>query len=519
MRLDALINKNYDLLTANDREIANTIFREKKAVREMNSTQLSSFLNISRTTLVRFMKKLGIGTFAEFRLLLEEEQGSRNDMSFGMSDVLDHYHAVIDELKKHDYSRVCRMISGADTIYLYGSGNEQKAVAEEFKRIFLIFGKYCVDLFDLGEVEFARERFKENDLFVAISLSGESSEAIRVMRCVQGAEIRTLSLTRWANNSLARMCQENLYVGTRTVYQTERESYEMVAAFYILLDILTVRYLENTSPAGADTGTEEKGKGKRKGAVRAGGRIEELLNSRYDSFSENEKYICHYLTGHYRECAVDTIAEFAEKCSVSQTMLVRFAKKLGMSGYGELKARLKIDLEENPVSSEGLMEKVTQSYYKMMDDLVKRDMTGIFESLERAERVFIYGSGSSQTRAASEMKRIFLPVKEMVHIHGHDMCRALQKTAGDKDLVILISLSGESQAVVELGRALRTNHVPAVSITRLKNNTLASLCSENLYINSIQMPVEYDVEYEIATPYFILIEFLYLSYRNYLSLK
>ena len=29
MRLEALINKNYDLLTANDREIANTIFREK----------------------------------------------------------------------------------------------------------------------------------------------------------------------------------------------------------------------------------------------------------------------------------------------------------------------------------------------------------------------------------------------------------------------------------------------------------------------------------------------------------
>ena len=77
-----------------------------------------------------------------------------------------------------------------------------------------------------------------------------------------------------------------------------------------------------------------------------------------------------------------------EECSVSQTMLVRFAKKLGMSGYGELKARLKIDLEENPVSSEGLMEKVTQSYYKMMDDLVKRDMTGIFENLEQAERVF-----------------------------------------------------------------------------------------------------------------------------------
>ncbi len=244
MRLEALINKNYDLLTANDREIANTIFREKHTVRKMNSTQLSEFLNISRTTLVRFMKKLGIGTFAEFRLLLSEKGEQQKNTVFRMSDIVDNYHAMIEELKDHDYSRVCRMISEADAIYLYGSGNEQKAVAEEFRRIFLIFGKYCVDLFDLGEVELARERFRENDLFAAISLSGESAEAIRVMRCVRGVEIRTLSLTRWANNTLARMCQENLYVGTRTVYQTGRESSEMVAAFYILLDILTVRYME-----------------------------------------------------------------------------------------------------------------------------------------------------------------------------------------------------------------------------------------------------------------------------------
>lgn len=246
-------------------------------------------------------------------------------------------------------------------------------------------------------------------------------------------------------------------------------------------------------------------------------RVEELLNSHYDSMNENEKYICHYLTGHYRECAGSTISEFARHCSVSTTMLVRFAKHLGLSGYGELKARLKIELEEKTVSAEGLMEKVTRSYHKMMDELMKKDLTGIFEKLDSAERVFIYGSGSSQTRAASEMKRIFLPVKEMVHIHGHDMCLALQNITKPGDLVILISLSGESEAVVELAAALRTKQAATVSITRLKNNTLASLCDENLYINSIQMPVEYGMEYEISTPYFILIEFLYLSYCNYRS--
>lgn len=243
-------------------------------------------------------------------------------------------------------------------------------------------------------------------------------------------------------------------------------------------------------------------------------RIEELLNLYYDEFGENEKYVCHYLGSHYEDCASQTIEAFAGGCGVSKTLLVRFAKKLGLSGYRELKARIQIELREKESSVDGLLQTMTDSYHKMMDDLVRKDLSGFFEKLYRAERVFVYGSGSSQARAASEMKRIFLPVKEMIHLSGHDLRHALQKITTPGDLVIIISLSGESEAVVELAKVLRTNRVPAVSITRLKRNTLASLCEENLYINSIQLPVRYGIEYEFTTPYFILIEYLYLSYQN-----
>lgn len=244
-------------------------------------------------------------------------------------------------------------------------------------------------------------------------------------------------------------------------------------------------------------------------------RIEELLNSHYEIFSENEKYVCHYLNSHYRDCIRKTIDEFANDCSVSKTLLVRFAKKLGLSGYSELKARLKLEMQENPAKTKGLMNQVTDSYHKMIDDFMNQNLNGLFDRIDRADRVFIYGSGSAQTRVASEMKRIFLPAKEMIHLQGHDMCRALEQVAEPDDLVVIISLSGESDSVVELAKRLRCGHVPTVSITRMKNNTLASVCKENLYIHSIRMPVEYDVEYEIATPYFILVEFLFLSYQNY----
>ena len=57
-----------------------------------------------------------------------------------------------------------------------------------------------------------------------------------------------------------------------------------------------------------------------------------------------------------------------------------------------------------------------------------------------------------------------------------------------------------------------------LSITRMGNNTLASVCDENLYIHSITLPASYGIEYEISTPYFILIEYLYLAY-HYLCMK
>ncbi len=44
MNLEELVNDKYDFLTANDREMLTTIFRDKQAVKEMNSTQLASFL-------------------------------------------------------------------------------------------------------------------------------------------------------------------------------------------------------------------------------------------------------------------------------------------------------------------------------------------------------------------------------------------------------------------------------------------------------------------------------------------
>ena len=70
---------------------------------------------------------------------------------------------------------MCSLIYNTKSIYIYGTGNAQKAEAEEFKRIFLSAGKCVIDLFDLGEVQFMQNKFADKDLFVIVSLSGETT--------------------------------------------------------------------------------------------------------------------------------------------------------------------------------------------------------------------------------------------------------------------------------------------------------------------------------------------------------
>lgn len=247
-------------------------------------------------------------------------------------------------------------------------------------------------------------------------------------------------------------------------------------------------------------------------------KMEELMNMYYDNLSANDKIICKYIINNKDSCYKLSIDDFADKCNVSKTTLFRFAKKISLPGFSELKARLRIEVESKTNEKIDFIATVTESYHKMIEDIKKRDCTNIFKKMYKSKRILAYGGGYSQARVASELKRIFLPTQKTIfNIHGYDMVESVAALANEEDFVIIISLSGESKGVIKLAETLRLNSIATLSITRMKNNTLASLCNENLYINSVSLPKDYVLDYEISTPYFILIELLFLKYEKYLS--
>lgn len=248
MKLNELINENYDRLTDNDRQILAYVVDYRQKAAGMGCELLAASCHVSKTTLLRFCKKLGLHSYSELRLLLKTAADSETlPENMEISQICTNYHQMIEDIKNRDYKPICLKIRQAQNIYIYGTGNAQKAEAEEFKRIFLNVGKCVIDLFDLGEVGFTQSAFTPSDLFFIISLSGETKAGIDILRSIEETKIETVSITRWDNNTIARMCQNNLYVGTKTVHGYKNLSYEMTAAFYVLLDILFVNYLDGES--------------------------------------------------------------------------------------------------------------------------------------------------------------------------------------------------------------------------------------------------------------------------------
>lgn len=247
-------------------------------------------------------------------------------------------------------------------------------------------------------------------------------------------------------------------------------------------------------------------------------KLEHLLNQSYDKMNESEREITRYILENRSACASASIGETADACHVSRTVLVRFAKKLGFLGYRELKSMLKLEGREVRLDAGSLLDELAGNYHKMLEDFRERDCQALCERMRVAERILVYGSGYAQARVASEFKRIFLPAgKTIFHIHGNDMVDALADMADGNDLAFIISLSGESEAVLRLAGRLRLKGVYLVSITHMQSNRLASLCGENLYINSMSLTGKTGAAYELSTPYFILIELLFLKYQLYVQ--
>lgn len=246
--------------------------------------------------------------------------------------------------------------------------------------------------------------------------------------------------------------------------------------------------------------------------------IEDVVKMNYNKLNENDIYIWNYIESHREECCQCTIEELAKNCNVSRTTILRFAKKLSMEGFSELKIHLKLEQKKSrPRADKNTIKTVCDDYRKKIDEMEKTDYSDICKRIYEAKRIFVYGSGAVQSFVAKEFKRAFLSAKVcMYQIEGLEAEQELiANVLQEGDLVIIVSLTGESGHVVNFAKILNMKGIPIIAMTKLKNNTLAQMSDECIYINTSNVATTHIENYETTTLFFMVVELLLIKYLIY----
>lgn len=74
--------------------------------------------------------------------------------------------------------------------------------------------------------------------------------------------------------------------------------------------------------------------------------LEELVNNKLDKLNPTDLIVWRYIYAHKKECCYISIYDIADNCNVSRTTVLRFAKKLGLDGFSDLKMMLKMEISQ-----------------------------------------------------------------------------------------------------------------------------------------------------------------------------
>ena len=248
-------------------------------------------------------------------------------------------------------------------------------------------------------------------------------------------------------------------------------------------------------------------------------KIEDLVKHNLSRLNDTDLIVWRYIYAHLDACCYISIYDLADACHVSRTTVMRFAKKIGFDGFSDLKAMLKMEYakpQDKPTQT--IAEATTALCQAIGEEIAKQDFERVNRLMNRARRVFVFASGLVQRNIANELTRLFLQTNQYLYtVYGPDEFRITMENATNEDLFIIISLSGESDRVVDFAQTLHTKGVPLISMTRLQSNSLANLSTENLYVTPRALPVASKRPYESTLAFFLLVEIWFVSYTQFLA--
>jgi DNA-binding MurR/RpiR family transcriptional regulator len=172
-----------------------------------------------------------------------------------------------------------------------------------------------------------------------------------------------------------------------------------------------------------------------------------------------------------------SIQKLAEQLFIVPNTIVRLAKKLGYEGFAELKLALKKEQDDKGNRLLDISESIKKTY-EMID---KEAVDVVVRRIRQSAKVLFYGVGDSLPFCVMMVQNLRCAEKRAEYfMHRHEMLQSAE-TIHPRDIVFVISATGETKQVLEAVRIAKENGAFVISLTHLCDNTLARIASLNLF--------------------------------------
>ena len=197
----------------------------------------------------------------------------------------------------------------------------------------------------------------------------------------------------------------------------------------------------------------------------------------YNEMGKAEKQIADWIEQNPGKIISMSIVELAEQCKCSEATIVRFSKRLGLSGYQELKISLASEGGSSYVSTNikdddsayDIYTKVCNDIYMSLENTKKslkpESIALAAEKICKAKKIVIFGLGNSASVAIDASHKFLRAGLSAVAYTDNHMQVIAASHLTDGDIAIAISHSGSSRDIVEALKIAKDHGAATIAIT------------------------------------------------------
>ena len=235
----------------------------------------------------------------------------------------------------------------------------------------------------------------------------------------------------------------------------------------------------------------------------------EKITKNLDSFSKSERKVAEVILAAPQTAIHSSIATLAKMADVSEPTVNRFCRRLDTKGFPDFKLHLAQSLAngtpyvnlhvEEDDGPDAYTSKIFESTIACLDvaknSLDTSMVNRCVDLLTQAKKISFFGLGASSSVAHDALNKFFRFNIPVVCFDDIVKMRMSCINSSEGDVVVVISHTGRTKALVEIAHLARLNDATVIGITA-KDSPLAREC--NLVL-SMDVPEDTDVYLPMAS--------------------